>query len=156
MRLTRAGEYAVRCILYLCGKEPGELVSRQEIADSVEIPPHFLAKIAQQLARQGLIDIHQGAHGGFVLARDPHDISLLEVVETMIGEIYLNDCILRPETCDRHTVCAVHQVWNQARERLRATLAAVSMADLHQDTAAAAARAAGLLPERGTACGARR
>ena len=42
----------------------------------------------------------------------------------MIGEIYLNDCILRPETC------AVHQVWQEARRQLRATLASASMAEL--------------------------
>ena len=57
MRLTRAGEYAVRCMLYLCREGRGVLTNRQEIADSADIPAHFLAKIAQQLAKAGLIEI---------------------------------------------------------------------------------------------------
>lgn len=130
MRLTRAGEYAVRCILYLCNKGQGTLVSRHEIAERSNIPTLFLAKIAQQLAKKGFIEIRQGARGGFVLTKNPADISLLEVVETMIGEIYLNDCILRPETCEAHETCAVHQVWQEARRQLRATLASASMAEL--------------------------
>lgn len=134
MRLTRAGEYAVRCMLYLCREGRGVLTNRQEIADSADIPPHFLAKIAQQLAKAGLIEIKQGAHGGFVLARDPADISLLEVVETMIGEIYLNDCIIRPGSCGEQPYCAVHKVWLRARNQLRETLAAVSLAELLEDS----------------------
>lgn len=134
MRLTRAGEYAVRCMLYLCREGRGVLTNRQEIADSADIPPHFLAKIAQQLAKAGLIEIKQGAHGGFVLVRDPADISLLEVVETMIGEIYLNDCIIRPGSCGEQPYCAVHKVWLRARNQLRETLAAVSLAELLEDS----------------------
>ncbi len=130
MRLTRAGEYAVRCMLYLCRKGQGNLVSRQEIAGNANIPAHFLAKIAQQLAKAGFIEIRQGARGGFVLSQKPADISLLQVVETMIGEIYLNDCIIRPESCVSQTGCAVHQVWLTARNQLRATLAGVSLEDL--------------------------
>jgi Rrf2 family protein len=101
MRLTRAAEYAIRCILYLAKKGPGELASRKDIAEHAEIPPPFLAKIAQDLARAGLIEIRQGARGGFMSCRKiPKDITLLEVVETMIGEIYLNDCVARPSSCN--------------------------------------------------------
>ena len=134
MRLTRAGEYAVRCMLYLCDKGQGNLVSRQEVANNANIPTHFLAKIAQQLAKAGFIEIRQGARGGFILSQKPADISLLQVVETMIGEIFINDCIIRPDNCGAQTDCAVHRVWLTARDQLRATLAAVSLEDLRQDT----------------------
>ena len=134
MRLTRAGEYAVRCMLYLCREGRGVLTNRQEIADSADIPPHFLAKIAQQLAKAGFIEIRLGAHVGLVLIKDPSDISLLEVVETMIGEIYLNDCIIRPGSCGDQPFCAVHKVWLRARNQLRETLAAVSLAELLEDS----------------------
>ncbi|MFZ5798539.1 MAG: RrF2 family transcriptional regulator [Desulfobulbaceae bacterium] len=122
MRLTRAAEYAIRCITYLSRQGRGVLVSKNEIAERAEIPPHFLAKIAQDLARAGLIDIRQGARGGFVLLKEPRDISLLEVVETMIGEIYLNDCVAKPSSCNALRACGVHQVWIRARNQLRETL----------------------------------
>jgi Rrf2 family protein len=133
MRLTRAAEYAIRCMVYLSKQGKGILTSRQEIAEQAEIPPHFLAKIAQDLAKAGLLEIRQGARGGFVLLREPSTIALLEVVETMIGEIYLNDCIARPASCSVSYSCAVHRVWLQARDQLRETLSKVTFADLVQD-----------------------
>ncbi|MBA2849069.1 Rrf2 family transcriptional regulator [Thermosulfuriphilus ammonigenes] len=122
MRLTRAGEYAIRCILYLAGQSPGRVVSRKEVARAMEIPDPFLAKIAQQLSLAGIIEILQGARGGYRLLKDPAALSLLEVVEAVSGEIFLNECVIRPESCSRSQVCPVHNVWEKARRRLRETL----------------------------------
>ncbi len=133
MRLTRAAEYAIRCMIYLSRQGQGVLTSRQEIAQQANIPPHFLAKIAQDLARAGLIEIRQGARGGFLLIKDPAAISLLEVVETMIGEIFLNDCVARPASCKVHYHCAVHRVWQGARDQLRDSLRQVSFDQLIAD-----------------------
>jgi Rrf2 family protein len=123
MRLTRAAEYAIRCMIHLCRQGRGSLASRQAIADQAGIPAHFLAKIAQDLAKAGFIEIRQGAN-----------ITLLEVVETMIGEIHLNDCIARPAGCQHSYHCAVHRVWLDARDQLRETLRRVSFDQLLNDT----------------------
>ena len=130
MRLTRAGEYAVRCMVYLAHKGKGFLVSKQEIAEQNDIPPHFLAKIAQDLARAHMINIKQGPKGGYSLLKEPEEISLLEVVEVMIGEIYLNDCVGRPVSCKVSKKCSVHKVWEHARSQLRETLNGVNLAEL--------------------------
>ena len=122
MRLTRAGEYGVRCVLYLSQKGHGELISRKEIAQQTDVPPHFLAKIAQQLAKAEIIEILQGANGGYRLAKPPKEITLLAVIEAIIGEISLNDCVTRPGTCRASRTCSVHQVWHAARKQLRDTL----------------------------------
>ncbi len=65
-----------------------------------------------------------------MLAKDPAQITLLEVVETMIGEIYLNDCVARPNSCKISYDCAVHRVWMTAREQLRETLNKVTFDQL--------------------------
>ncbi len=133
MRLTKAGEYAVRCVLYLARKGQGEVVSRKEVAEHGEIPAQFLAKIAQQLARAGIIEIRQGAGGGFRLLKPAEEISLLDVIEAIIGEIFLNDCVIRPESCRASGGCAAHQVWLKARTQLRNTLREVNCAQLLDD-----------------------
>jgi Rrf2 family iron-sulfur cluster assembly transcriptional regulator len=122
VRLTRAGEYAVRCVLYLSSCPAGEVVSRKAIAEAMDIPEQFLGKIAQQLARSGLVEIVQGAKGGFRLLRSPEELSLLHVVEATIGEIFLNDCLMNPGICLRSQACAVNAIWNRARQQLRETL----------------------------------
>ena len=122
MRLTRAGEYAIRCVLFLSNGGTGEIASRKEISRVMDIPNQFLGKIAQQLARSGIIEIIQGARGGYRLLISPEKLSLLDVVEAVIGEIYLNDCVIRPETCENSPTCSIHRVWEKARDQLRNTL----------------------------------
>ena len=122
MRLSKAAEYAVRCMLYLSVAGKGVLVSRRTVAGEMDIPEQFLGKIAQQLARAGLIEIIQGAKGGFRLTVLPAELTLLTVIEAVIGEMFLNDCILRPESCDRSPACKVHLVWENVRNQLRGSL----------------------------------
>jgi Rrf2 family protein len=122
MRLTKAGEYAVRCALFLSVKGMGVVSSKKDIARTMDIPDQFLGKIAQQLARAGIIEIVQGPKGGYRLLVPPEKLTMLDVVETVIGEIYLNDCVMRPESCERASQCAIHRVWEKARDQLRETL----------------------------------
>jgi Rrf2 family protein len=100
----------------------GVLCARKEIARQMDIPDQFLGKIAQQLARAGAIEIVQGARGGFRLVVPPEELTLLEDVEAVIGEIFLNDCVMRPESCNRSHACAVHCIWAKAKDQLRQTL----------------------------------
>ncbi|MEL7638877.1 MAG: Rrf2 family transcriptional regulator [Solidesulfovibrio sp.] len=133
MRLTRAGEYAIRCLLYLSQHRDRPTISRKEIAEAMDIPAQFLGKVAQQLARAGLIAIRQGAYGGYELVAAPEEITLLAVVEAIDGEIFLNDCIHRPDSCDRQGYCSVHLVWEKARRQLRDTLAGTTLARLVEE-----------------------
>ncbi len=122
MRLTKAGEYAIRCTLFLSFQGVGVVAKKKEIARTMDIPGQFLGKIAQQLARAGIIEIAQGARGGYRLLVPPEKLTMLDVVEAVIGEIYLNDCVARPQSCELLAACAVHRVWEQATRQLRATL----------------------------------
>ena len=133
MKLTRAGEYAVRCVLFLAGRDPGTVFNRRIIAESMDIPYQFLGKIGRSLSLAGVINITQGAQGGYALARPAEKITLLDVVEAVDGEISLNECVSRPETCSMNPTCAVHRVWMEARTNLRNTLASASFADLSSD-----------------------
>ena len=133
MRLTRAGEYAVRCVLYLASQGQGAVCNRKKIAEAMDIPDQFLGKIAQQLSHAGLIEIVQGSKGGLRLVVSPDKINLLDVVEAVIGEIFLNDCILRPDSCDRSNSCAAHVIWEKARDQLRETLRQATFSKLLQE-----------------------
>lgn len=96
MRLTREGEYGIRCRLYLCRACPDRIVSRKEVAAEMDIPEQFLANVAKRLATQGFLEILQGVRGGYRLLVRPEDLTLLDVVEAMEGEIFLNECLMLP------------------------------------------------------------
>ena len=52
------------------------------------------------------------------------------LIEAIDGEIFLNDCIQRPGSCDRQAICSVHNVWDTARRQLRDTLGSTTLAEL--------------------------
>jgi Rrf2 family protein len=130
MRLTRADEYAIRCVLYLSAQEKGKVANRQKIAQEMDIPIQFLGKIAQQLSRSGILEILQGPKGGFRLAVSPGQLCLLDVIEAIMGEIFLDNCILRPEACSGNDTCAVHFIWLEAKDQLKNTLRKATFAKL--------------------------
>jgi len=72
------------------------LATKGEIAKAAEAPDLFVAKILQRLARAGLVNSTRGVHGGFVLARDPATLSLLDVIELTQEQVAPRPCVLDP------------------------------------------------------------
>ena len=122
MQITRQADYAVRAILYLAQVENNERVATSSVAKNQKIPSSFLAKIIAQLSIAGLLDTLRGAHGGVRLAREPRNITLLEVVEAIDGPIQLNVCVGAPGKCSFEPNCSVRMVWCDAQNELIARL----------------------------------
>lgn len=124
MQITRQADYAVRAIMYLAKLDPDEKAATSQIATEQEIPLSFLAKIIAQLSVAGLLQTMRGARGGVTLAKDPQDITLLEVVEAIDGPILLNDCVDDDYECPVDG-CPIREVWRDIQNdlvyRLRTT-----------------------------------
>ncbi len=129
MEITRETDYAIRCILYLSGK-PEEINMIDVIAREMQIPKSFLAKILQKLARASLVKSFRGVKGGFQLARLPEEISLLDVMEAIEGEVSLNVCALDRTLCGRSKTCPVHPVWVEIGKDFRKILKKYNFARL--------------------------
>ncbi len=127
MRITMAGDYAVRSILYLAMKESAEPVTLNEIAIEQEIPKSFLNKIIQKLISSGLIVSHKGSSGGYSLACDPKNITLRNILEASEGPINLNRCLISDGICERDVFCTVHTVWEDIQEEFIKTLDSYSV-----------------------------
>ena len=93
-----------------------------EIAREMQVPKSFLAKILQKLARASLVKSFRGVKGGFQLARLPAEVSLLDVVEAIEGEVAMNVCAIDKGLCGRSSTCPVHPVWVEIREDFRKIL----------------------------------
>ena len=118
MQITRQADYALRAILYLARLDPGEKAATSQIAKEQQIPPSFLAKIISQLSIAGIIQTSRGARGGVNLARNPEEISLLDVVEAIDGPVTLNECVNNPSTCSFGDNCPIHSIFCDAQAQL--------------------------------------
>ncbi|MDF1535263.1 MAG: Rrf2 family transcriptional regulator [bacterium] len=130
MKITKAADYAVRCCQHLSGAGVGVLVSRREVSEAMDIPSPFLGKIAQQLTRDGIIEIVQGARGGYRLLVGPTELSLLRIIEAVMGPVLLNACALDAGSCTRSVTCSVHGVWKDLLAQFRQQLDERKIADL--------------------------
>ena len=134
MRLTKAGDYAMRGLIYLARQPQGEVVLVADIASAMGVPDSFLAKIFQNLARAGLVRSTRGHGGGYALARSPGKITLLEVVECVEGPIVLNDCTdphaAEGETMACTSACGAQGVWQEVQEAVRGILEKKTMDEL--------------------------
>jgi Rrf2 family transcriptional regulator, iron-sulfur cluster assembly transcription factor len=130
MELTRKGEYAIRGIIYLAQQPAGSISLVSEIAEAVQVPQTFLAKIFQNFAKLGLINSFRGTGGGFTLGRPPANITLREIVEAVEGPIVPNRCLIGSGSCERQSGCSVHPVWKNVQLNVVAILEGVSLADL--------------------------
>ena len=129
MQITRQADYAVRAVLYLA-KNGDQRAATSQVAQEQRIPPSFLAKIISQLSIAGLLHTSRGARGGVTLAREPREISLLEVVEAIDGPIQLNECVGENAVCNFDNDCPLRPVWCDAQEELVKKLKQTNFAQL--------------------------
>ena len=130
MQLTRQADYAVRAVLHLAQIKNGDRTSTSAVAKDQRIPPSFLAKIVSQLSITGLVHTSRGARGGIMLARDPKEITLLQVVEAIDGPIQLNECVGDNGVCTFDNDCPIKSVWCEAQDELVARLRKTDFAQL--------------------------
>ena len=118
MQITRQADYAVRAVLYLSRMGNNQRAATSTVAKEQRIPPSFLAKIISQLSIAGLLHTSRGARGGVTLAREPKEITLLEVIEAIDGPIQLNECVGENATCTFDHDCPLRPFWCDAQEEL--------------------------------------
>ena len=98
MLLTRASEYALLSLDIIRNSE--KPMGAEQLSRELCIPKSFLAKILQGLAKSGILDSKKGAHGGFIMAQNPHEISVAEVIVAAEGKTpAVFDCSQYANTC---------------------------------------------------------
>ncbi len=138
MQITRQADYAVRAVLYLARLGTAERAATSTVAEEQRIPPSFLAKIISQLSIAGLLHTSRGARGGVTLAREPKEITLLEVIEAIDGPIQLNECVGEDALCSFDEDCPLKPVWSEAQTELVKRLKGTNFAMLLERSKVAA------------------
>jgi Rrf2 family protein len=134
MELTRAADYALRGVLYLSMQPRDSLCIISEIAEKMDIPEGFLARIFQILAKSGIIRSHRGKRGGFSLSKPPEEIVMKDVIEALEGPIHLNRCLSDYSDCGKEGICSLHEVWAEIQTNIVAAMEAANFADLAKRT----------------------
>jgi Rrf2 family protein len=140
--MTAGVEYGLHCLLWLASS-PGTPLSSRDLADFQGISRSFLAKVFPKLEKAGIVTASEGIKGGYLLAKQPQDITVLEVVDAIEGRKPLFDCQeirsrcavyrKRPPSWATKGVCAIHAVMLRAEKAMRDSLASQTLADIAGD-----------------------
>ena len=132
MRLPLKTEYACQVMAQLAKNHgDGEVQRVEELARAEGLSANYLVQILTQLKPAGLVISKRGKYGGYLLARDPEDITLAEIAQAMEGQ----DLIWTSPGNGGMSSPKVRSAWQQANQDLHAVLAQVTLSALIPETA---------------------
>ncbi len=122
LAITSKSPYAVRALSELARRDSSGPVPIGDIARRRDIPVQFLEGLFATLRRAGVLQSQRGVKGGYSFARPPAEVTVLEVVELLEGE-------LGADAVD------AGRIWSEAVEAARSVLAGVTIAELAESEA---------------------
>ena len=138
--LSKRSKYAIKALLALADHERGEPVRIADLAQEEQIPPKFLELILLGLKNQGMLQSRKGKGGGYLLARDPADIYLGQIVRMFDGPLAPVPCASQTAyvacaDCPDEAVCGVHLAMKAVRDATAKVLDGTSIASLRRQMA---------------------
>ncbi len=115
--LAKSTQYAIRALVYVQlrnweGKRPGVI----EIAQEIEAPAAFSAKILQTLTRHKLVDSAKGRGGGFFFNEQQTELTLYQVIHVMEGDDCFHRCGFGLKSCNDENPCPLHEKYKVVRD----------------------------------------
>lgn len=129
MQYSVGVEYALHSLFYMIDIPEGKTVNIHDLAQLHKLPESYLSKIFTKLKKGNIVKSSPGVKGGYVLARDAHDISFWDVIEAVEGSQQIFKCaeirqnnLLNPSDDGPHNYkapCFIKTVMGEAEEQMR-------------------------------------
>ena len=136
MRVTTWAEYGLIVSLNLARRVGEGPTAARELAEGERLPHDYVEQILLRLRRAGLVESVRGAKGGYLLARDAHDISVKDVMEAsehVTFEVNCDHHQVDAHRCSPDAACSIRPVWRMLEQRINDFLSGVTLADLTHD-----------------------
>ena len=128
LSITRKVEYALIGLAHIAEMGKGQIVTVRQVAEAYRIPGKLLAKVCHELKSARMLLSHQGKNGGYSLARDPKDVTLTDVIQTIEGRADLVSCIDSDgQHCPQFDDCNIKSPMESLNASLRGFLDAVTL-----------------------------
>lgn len=130
MQLNLSTDYAIRILMYMWEREGRHTLAI--IAEEMNIPKQYIAKIVRKLKQAGLMDSMAGVNGGHFLLKTLEEITLFDVMRIMESTTYCNRCLEPDAYCDmgRAKSCPIRKYYVQVQQDVEERWLKVSLADI--------------------------
>lgn len=129
MNISAKSKYAVRALVELAQMNNGHPIPIADIASRRDIPLQFLEQLFSTLRKSGILNSHRGVRGGFSFNRLPEDITVLDVVEVLDGNVSPAACT-SGASCEKINNCVMSELWGEVKTALEEVLSQANIADL--------------------------
>ncbi|MBT8245701.1 MAG: Rrf2 family transcriptional regulator [Winogradskyella sp.] len=128
---SNSTKYAIKAVLYLAvhSSEQHKIVIN-DIAEPINVPKAYLAKLLQELSRQSIISSTKGLKGGFYLSNKDRERNIKDIIDVIDGEDRLNSCLLSLKDCDSKNPCSLHHLAYSQKQIILDNFKSKSLNDL--------------------------
>lgn len=133
MKLSSRGRYGVRAMLELAMHHNEGPIPLRTVAEKQEISEHYLEQLIASLRKAGLVKSIRGAQGGYLLAKEPVEITIGDIVRILEGPIAPVECVSEEKEgfcCQRAEACVTKTVWVKLRDKINEVLDATTLQDM--------------------------
>lgn len=132
MKLSTKGRYGVKAMVELAINYGGAPLSIKTISKRQNISEYYLEQLFSPLRKAKLITSIRGAQGGYVLSREPKDITVAEIMYVLEGPIEIAECI-DGVSCDNLDCCATRLLWAKIKNSIDDVMKSVTLQDIVND-----------------------
>lgn len=132
MRLSTRGYYGLKAMFDLAQHYGPNPITLKSVAQRQRLSEHYLEQLMSMLRKVGLVKSFRGSQGGYILAREPSQITVGEIVRALEGPIAPVYCVNEEEPggCDESEYCITRTVWVKVRDGIVEILDSISLGDL--------------------------
>jgi Rrf2 family iron-sulfur cluster assembly transcriptional regulator len=129
MKVKKSSAYALHALMYMVRHSTQLPATTAIIAKAEGIPSEYLSKIFQQLVKANFIRAVTGKKRGYVFAKPPEEITLLELFETIEGAPLFDDCFLKHSECSgTQENCCIFSIWHNTIRQINNLLKETTVA----------------------------
>jgi Rrf2 family protein len=132
MKLSTKGQYGVKAMVDLAIHYSKEPISIKSISERQNISEYYLEQLFSSLRKANLIKSIRGAQGGYILSREPKDITVYELMDVLEGPLKLSVCLHDGE-CSNINMCSTRLLWARIKESVEQVTRTTTLQDMVDD-----------------------
>src|ERR1700746_329464 len=132
-KLSKKGDYGLISVKHLPTHRGEHACSASEIAEEYGISATLMAKVLQRLAKDNVVVAKHGSSGGYQLAKDPGQVSALDVISAIDGPVLITSCVTSHGNCDATDRCSVREPLRRVNESILHVLSTVTISQMSEE-----------------------
>ena len=137
--ISKSCKYAIRAAVFIASKANEDVkLGVKEIAQEIEAPTAFTAKILQILNKNRIVTSLKGPYGGFFCEKYQLELPVIEIVRAIDGLAIFNECVMGLHKCSDLHPCPMHHKYAITRDNLLATFSGTTLQGLASDLSSGA------------------